>query len=92
MEEEYFTETVSDNDLTVSGNDIIQNVDIEPIVLNLETMSELTQNIYDKMCETEIPILQKSPDELNNTEILLLGIFVILLIMIIRDVIGGIFS
>ena len=88
MEEEFITETVSDNDVTVSGNDI----DIEPIVLNLETMSELTQNIYDKMCETEIPILQKTPDELNNTEILLLGIFVILLIMIIRDVIGGIFS
>ena len=92
MEEEYFTETVSDNDLTVSGNDIIQNVDIEPLVINLETMSELTQSIYDKMCETEIPILQKSPDELNNTETILLGIFVILLIMIIRDVIGGILS
>ena len=88
MEEEFITETVSGNDVTVSGNDI----DIEPIVLNLETVSEMTQNIYDKMCETEIPILQKSPNELNNTEILLLGIFVILLIMIIRDVIGGIFS
>ena len=88
MEEEYLTETVSDNDVTVSSN----NIDIEPILLNLETMSELTQNIYDNISETEIPILQKSPDELNNTEILLLGIFVILLIMIIRDVIGGIFS
>lgn len=92
MEDEFYTETVSDNDVTVSGNDILQNVDIEPIVLKLETISELTQNLYDKVSETEIPILQKSPEELNNTEILLLGIFVILLIMIIRDFIGGIFS
>lgn len=92
MEEEYSIETVSGNDVTVSGNDSFQNIDIEPIVINLETITELSQGLYDKVCEVEIPILQKSPEELTNTETLLLGIFVIMLIMLIRDFIGGIFS